>query len=158
VGSSSEAADARAAQVADIALGSGRTIAVAESLTGGSLTAALARASDASTWLKGGVVAYQPEVKRELLGMGPVPVVSEAAALDLARGAARVLGADLGLAVTGVGGPGPQDGEPAGSVWMAVADDQGAVARHHQLDGPPEEVTAQVVVLALDLLLERFRA
>jgi nicotinamide-nucleotide amidase len=155
VGSPPEGAEARAGRVADLALRAGRTIAVAESLTGGDLTAALARAADASTWLKGGVVAYQPDVKRAVLGMGPVPVVSEAAAVDLARGAARLLGAELGVGVTGVGGPGPQDGEPAGSVWMAVADGCDVVARHHQLEGEPPEVTDRSVLAALDLLLEQ---
>jgi PncC family amidohydrolase len=96
------------------------TVGVAESLTGGMLSSRLARRAAASEWFAGGVVSYAPRVKHELLGVGPGPVVSEAAAVDMAEGVRRLLSVDVGAAVTGVGGPDPQDGVAAGTVWAAV--------------------------------------
>jgi len=118
----------------------GQTLGVAESLTGGLVTAVLARGPGASDWLRGGVVAYASEVKYDLLGVRPGPVVSRDAALDMAGGAARVLGADVGLALTGVGGPGDQEGEPPGTVWLAVHIDGDTQAALHRFDGGPVEV------------------
>jgi nicotinamide-nucleotide amidase len=116
------------------------TVAVAESLTGGLVTEVLARGPDASRWLRGGVVAYASEVKHDLLGVRPGPVVSEEAARDMAAGAARVLGADIGLALTGVGGPDPQDDQPPGTVWLAVHRDGDTRAELHCFPGGPAEV------------------
>jgi nicotinamide-nucleotide amidase len=118
----------------------GLTLAVAESLTGGLLTEVLARGPGASEWLRGGVVAYSSGVKHDVLGVRPGPVVSEAAALDMARGAARVLGADIGLAVTGVGGPDPQDDQPPGTVWMALHADGTTQGQLHRFPGSPAEI------------------
>jgi len=95
---------------------SGRTLAVAESLTGGLLASVFARASGSSEWFRGGVVAYSSAVKHDLLDVPEGPVVSAAAARAMASGAGRLLGADVAVAVTGVGGPGQQDGEPPGTV------------------------------------------
>ena len=88
---------------------SGRTLAVAVSLTGGLLASAFARASGSSGWFRGGIVAYSSAVKHDLLGVPGGPVVSEAAAAAMARAAGRLLEADVAVAVTGVGGPDPQD-------------------------------------------------
>ena len=103
---------------------SGRTLAVAESLTGGLLASAFARASGSSEWFRGGIVAYSSVVKYDLLDVPRGPVVSEVAAVAMARGAGRLLEADVAVAVTGVGGPDPQDGEPNGTVWVATWPDQ----------------------------------
>jgi nicotinamide-nucleotide amidase len=86
------------------------------------------------------VVAYASEVKHDLLGVRPGPVVSEEAARDMAAGAARVLGADIGLALTGVGGPDPQDDQPPGTVWLAVHRDGDTRAELHCFPGGPAEV------------------
>ena len=95
-----------------------QTVALAESLTGGLLSAALVEIPGASTVLRGAVVAYATELKHQVLGVdarllaerGPVdPYV----AIQMAAGTRRVLGADWGLSTTGVAGPGPQDGVPA---------------------------------------------
>jgi nicotinamide-nucleotide amidase len=115
-------------------------VGVAESLTGGALTAALAKAPHASEWLRGGVVAYSPDVKHEVLGVRDVPVVSEACAADLAAGAAKLLAADLTLAATGVGGPDPQDGVEPGTVWTAIHLDGRTETRLLRLEGDPEDV------------------
>lgn len=130
----------RVAEVADLLGRRGQTVGVAESLTGGLVTEVLARGPDASDWLRGGVVAYASEVKHDLLHVRPGPVVSREAAVDMATGATRVLGADIGLALTGVGGPGRQDGEPPGTVWMAIHVGGDTQAALHHFPGGPAEV------------------
>ncbi|WP_067814735.1 CinA family protein [Nocardia inohanensis] len=140
-------------RVAELAKSSGRTIAVAESLTCGKLSAALGAAPDSSQWLRGAVVAYSSHVKHQVLGVPDVPVVSETAARAMAAGVRALLGADLAVAVTGVGGPDPQDGEPAGSVWLAVEGPAGTRTRHEHFDGDPTEVLRQTVEVAFDMLL-----
>jgi nicotinamide-nucleotide amidase len=99
----------------------GLTLAVAESLTGGLVASRLVNVRGASTWFRGGIVAYAGEVKRDLLGVPPGPVVSEEAALAMAVGVRRRLGTDVGIGVSGVAGPDPQDGEPPGTVYLAVS-------------------------------------
>jgi nicotinamide-nucleotide amidase len=96
-------------------------VAVAESLTGGELAARFASAPGAGDWFRGGIVAYASDVKYDLLDVPVGPVVSEAAAAAMAAGACRLLGADVSVAVTGVAGPDDQDGEPPGTVWLALA-------------------------------------
>ena len=75
----------------------------------------------ASDWFAGGVVTYGSDVKRALLGVGPGPVVSEQAAREMALGVARLLGADVGLSLTGVAGPASQDDQPPGTVFIGLA-------------------------------------
>ncbi len=133
----------------------GGTLAVAESLTGGLLASTFARASGSSEWFRGGIVAYSSSVKHDLLDVPGGPVVSEAAAEAMAGGAARLLKADVALAVTGVGGPDPQDGEPPGTVWAATwpARLGGAVLLH--LSGSPESICAQVCAQTVRMLRKR---
>jgi nicotinamide-nucleotide amidase len=114
-----------------------RTLAAAESLTGGLLASAFARASGAGEWFRGGIVAYSSEVKYDLLDVPGCPVVGEAAAAAMARGAGRMLEADVAVAVTGVGGPDSQDGEPPGTVWVATWPDQLGGAVLLRLSGSP---------------------
>jgi nicotinamide-nucleotide amidase len=127
----------------------GRTLAVAESLTGGLLASAFARASGSSQWFRGGIVAYSGAVKYDLLGVPEGPVVSEAAARTMASGAGRLLKADAAVAVTGVGGPDHQDGEPPGPVWAATWPDQLGGAVLLRLSGSPESICAQVCTQAV---------
>jgi nicotinamide-nucleotide amidase len=133
----------------------GHTVAVAESLTGGLLASAFARASGSSVWFCGGIVAYSSAVKCDLLGVPEGPVVSEAAAVAMARGAGRLLGADVAVAVTGVGGPDPQDGEPPGTVWAATWPDQLGGAVLLCLSGSPESICEQVCAKTVRMLRER---
>lgn len=133
----------------------GRTLAVAESLTGGLLASAFARASGSSKWFRGGIVAYSTAVKYDLLGVPDGPVVSEAAALAMARGAGRLLEADVAVAVTGVGGPDPQDGEEPGTVWAATWPDQLGAAVLLCLSGSPESICEQVCGKTVRILRER---
>jgi nicotinamide-nucleotide amidase len=102
----------------------GETVAVAESLTGGIVVAALVGVPGASQVVRGGVVAYMTDLKATLLGVDTellerVGAVDPDVARAMARGVGVRLGADHGLATTGVAGPDPQDGHPVGEVWIA---------------------------------------
>jgi nicotinamide-nucleotide amidase len=133
----------------------GHALAVAESLTGGLLASAFARASGSSEWFRGGIVAYSSAVKYDLLDVPDGPVVSEAAAVAMARGASRLLGADVAVAVTGVGGPDPQDGEPPGTVWAAIWPDHLGGSVLLRLSGSPESICEQVCAETVRMLRER---
>lgn len=133
----------------------GLTLGLAESLTGGLVGARLTTVPGASDFFHGSIVSYDSAVKRELLGVGDGPVVSEAAAIAMAAGAARVLRADVGLAVTGVAGPTEQDGQPVGTVWLGIALDGRASATLVQLPGHREQVRQLATISVLDLLRRR---
>ena len=112
----------------------GWTLAVAESLTGGLIASRLFNVVGASSWFRGGVVSYASEVKFSVLGVTPGPVVSAEAAEEMAQGVRRVLGSDVGLAVTGVAGPEGQDGHGPGTVFVGLA--VGDTVTHRQLRVP----------------------
>ncbi|MBF6175086.1 CinA family protein [Nocardia blacklockiae] len=143
-----------AEKIAAAAREAGTTVAVAESLTAGRLSAALGAAPGAGDWYRGGVVAYSTLVKRRVLGMPDCSPVCEKAASALARGARELLVADVAVAVTGVGGPDRQDGEPVGSVWFAVATAAGARSVHRDFDGDAPQIVDATVDYALRLLLD----
>ena len=98
----------------------GWTLALAESLTGGLIGSRLTAVPGASDVFRGGLVSYASDVKLDLLDVPEGPVVSEEAVTAMAHGAAKLLGADCAIAVTGVAGPDPLDGEDPGTVWMAT--------------------------------------
>jgi nicotinamide-nucleotide amidase len=131
-------------------------VAVAESLTGGELSARVASTPGAGAWFRGGLVAYSSEVKHDVLGVPPGPVVSEAAATAMARGVCRLLGAAVAIAVTGVGGPDPQDDQSPGTVWLALCHDGLVVTRLMKFDGTPEEIVDATCSDALEWLVEYF--
>lgn len=131
------------------------TVGVAESLTGGLVTQELAKADGASGWLRGGIVAYNREVKHRLLDVDASKIVSERAALAMAAGARTALAADLTVALTGVGGPQEEDGEPPGTVWIATDDGRRPDATLHHFDGGPSDVCQQATVAALTALRDR---
>ncbi len=128
------------------------TVAAAESLSSGGLTNALGAAPAAADWLRGGVVAYAEDVKRGLLGVTALSVTTAQCAREMAEGVARLLGADVAVAVTGVGGPEPADGEPAGTVFAAVTVRGATRDRRFQFAGDPAEVVHQTVGAALAML------
>jgi len=99
----------------------GLTLGVAESLTGGLIGARIASVPGASRVFRGTIGAYSSDVKRTVLGVTAASVVSEECVKQMAEGAQRVLGADVGIAVTGVAGPDEQDGQPVGTVWLGLA-------------------------------------
>lgn len=116
--------DARA--LLDELRGRGLSVATAESLTGGLVCARLVSVPGASDVVRGSVVAYATDVKSSVLGVDEAllaargPVDADVA-LAMARGVRSRLGADVGLATTGVAGPGPADGHEAGTVLVAVS-------------------------------------
>ncbi len=135
----------------------GQTLGIAESLTGGALTAAFVAVPGASRVLRGGVVAYAPEIKADVLGV-PDELIAARGTVDprvavaMARGVCRVLGCDIGLATTGVAGPDPADGKPVGTAFVAVVI-AGRSSRVRQvfLAGDRQAVRSGVVTAALDL-------
>ncbi|MGD0320086.1 MAG: competence/damage-inducible protein A [Acidimicrobiales bacterium] len=137
----------------------GLTLGLAESLTGGLVASRLASVTGASAWLRGSIVAYSPEVKFSVLGVPDGPVVTESAARAMAEGARRVLGADIGLALTGVAGPDPSEGRTPGTVIIALAlpgrDIESVEVR---LPGDRERVRQYATISALDLLRRRLVA
>lgn len=146
-----------AERIGALAQDRGQTVATAESLTGGKLACHLAAAPNSSEWFRGSVVAYASEVKYELLGVPLGPVISEECAAAMAWGVADLLRADLAIAVTGVGGPDDQEGQPPGTVWFGVSI-QGAVHTELQhFTGGPEKVLEQTTLHALMMLLDRAR-
>jgi nicotinamide-nucleotide amidase len=128
------------------------TVAVAESLTGGYVAGRLCAVPGASRAFQGGVVAYQPQVKFDLLGLEEGPVVTEAAALAMAHGVRRQLKADIGLATTGVAGPDEAEGRPVGTVCLAVAGSMAERAVTVQLPGDRERIRQFSTITLLDLL------
>ena len=129
------------------------TLGVAESLTGGLVGSRLTAVAGASEWFRGSIVAYATEAKRKLLGVGDSPAVSEETALEMAAGAAAALGADTGLALTGVAGPTEQDGQPVGTVWVGLHTPEGATeARLLRLAGDRDQIRQIATISALDWL------
>lgn len=135
------------------------SIATAESLTGGGLCARLVDVPGASETVRGGVCTYATELKADILGVDRAhlartgPVDAEVAR-QMAQGARRLFGADIALSTTGVAGPGPADGYPAGTVHIACAHPGGVEHRELHLRGSRAEVRAGSVEAALDLLRE----
>jgi nicotinamide-nucleotide amidase len=142
--------------VANMLRSQGLTLALAESMTGGLVASRLTNAVGASDWFRGSIVAYATEVKFDLLGVPEGPVVSEEAAIAMADGARKVLGADVGLSVTGVAGPTEQDGRPVGTVFFGLAvGEQPAEAVEVHLPGDRELVRQFAAISLLDLLRRR---
>jgi nicotinamide-nucleotide amidase len=142
-------------RIAREAVQRGVRIAVAESLSAGALSSALGAGSDAADWYQGAVVAYSPEVKFQVLDVTPGPVNTARCAAEMALGAVRLLDAELAVAVTGVGGPGSDEGVPAGTVFIACADRTGETAgREHHFEGDPTTVVEASVEAALGLVVE----
>ncbi len=140
------------AAVGKLLVEEGLTLGVAESLTGGLVGSRISEVPGASDWFRGSIVAYASDVKRNLLAVGDGPVVSESAAEEMALGAAETLGADVGLALTGVAGPTPQDGQPVGTVWVGLAIDGEPHARLFRYPGDRQQVRQMATITALDLL------
>lgn len=139
----------------------GETVAVAESLTGGLLSAALTEHAGSSAFFRGGVVPYATDLKAGLVGvdaelLARVGAVDPAVAEGLARGVRVRLGADWGVGVTGVAGPDPQDGKPVGTVFISVVGPGFEFAAETiaqlELAGDRNRIRSQTVVQAVGLL------
>ncbi|MFG2684166.1 CinA family protein [Streptomyces sp. NPDC048392] len=144
----------------------GETLAVAESLTGGMAAAAITAVPGASKAFRGSVTAYATELKQQLLGVDASLLAASGAvdpqvAAQMAAGVRTALGADWGIATTGVAGPDPQDGHPVGTVFVAVdgpfgADegcDHGGKVEALRLNGDRAEIRMESVRSVLALLL-----
>ena len=134
-------------------------MAVAESLTGGDVTSAVVAVPGASAVLRGGVVAYATDLKGALLGVDRallerVGAVDPEVAAQMARGVRERLGADVGLATTGVAGPGGQDGHPPGEVHVAVATADAVHVRSLRLPGDRSAVRHAARAAVLDCAVD----
>jgi nicotinamide-nucleotide amidase len=143
------------AAVGQLLLAGGLSLGVAESLTGGLVGSRLSSVPGASDWFRGSIVAYASDVKRKLLDVAEGPVVSELAAEEMAAGAATALGADIGLALTGVAGPTEQEGQPVGTVWVGMAVEGATSARLFRLFGDRTQIRQIATISALDMLRRR---
>ncbi|MGW1069356.1 CinA family protein [Streptomyces aureus] len=155
-----------AAEVVRLLTVRGETLAVAESLTGGLVAAEITAVPGASKAFRGSVTAYATELKHGLLGVD-VTLLAERGAVDpqvaaqMAAGVRKALGADWGIATTGVAGPEPQDGQPVGTVYVAVdgpfetpADtSRGGKVVPLRLNGDRAEIRMESVRSVLALLL-----
>ena len=131
----------------------GLTFGVAESLTGGLISSRLVNVPGASTWFRGGVVAYDSKVKFDVLGVPAGPVVTEPAAAAMAEGAARVTGADVGLGITGVAGPDEQEGVAPGTIFVGLSlPGAPPQTRRLRVPGDRERIRQYGAISALDLL------
>lgn len=155
-------------RVADLAalvlaqgLATGRTVATAESCTGGLIAAALTAIPGASASVVGGIVAYADRAKTRLLGVPSALIkehgaVSAEVAVAMAEGARSSLGADLTVAVTGISGPsGGSPTKPVGLTFVAAADADGTIVERHQWTGDRASNRRETTVAALRLLLGR---
>jgi len=144
--------------VIEMLIARGETLAVAESLTGGLLAAALTGVPGASAVFRGGVVAYATDLKAILLDV-PTGLldrhgaVHPAVAAAMAEGARRRLSAAVGAATTGVAGPDPADGQPVGTVHIAVSTAGGTTTRALALSGDRHQIRAATVGQSLSLLI-----
>lgn len=147
-----------AAQVLRLLVERGETLAVAESLTGGLVAAELTSVPGASQAFRGSVTAYATPLKSEVLGVDADLLAARGAvdaevARQMAAGVRRALGADWGVATTGVAGPDPQDGQQVGTVFVAVCGpcDAGKVTAL-RLNGGRADIRRESVRSVLELL------
>jgi nicotinamide-nucleotide amidase len=137
----------------------GHTVSVAESLTGGLMSVVLTDAPGTSVTFRGGLVVYCTELKHTIAGVrnedlerfGPVHArIAE----QLASGARQRMESDYGIGVTGVAGPGEQDGRPVGEVFIAISSRSHVKAKRYQLVGNREEIRMATVASAISDLVD----
>jgi nicotinamide-nucleotide amidase len=143
--------------VARLASAHGLWVGVAESLTSGRVACRLGEGDNASSWFRGGVIAYDERVKYDVLGVDPGPVVTERCAEQMAAGAARLLGADAVVALTGVGGPDPAEGQAPGTVLVAVQVGERVACAKFLFAKSPEDVLTSATERAVEMLASMLR-
>jgi PncC family amidohydrolase len=143
---------ALAQRIAELALADRLVVVAAESVTAGSIATALAAGESGTEWFAGSIVAYRTETKRHVLGVQAEHVITRECAEEMASGAIRITDADIAVAVTGVGGPDPEEGEPAGTVLICVRDLERVEHYRHRFDGDPASVVVQSTMAALEHL------
>lgn len=139
-----------------LALRARLTVAVAESLTGGRVAAAITAVPGASAVLRGSVTAYATDLKARVLGvdaalLSRVGAVDPEVARQMALGVRKLCGADVGIATTGVAGPSEQDGKAVGTVYVAVVgpDPELSVVSPARFEGDRGQIQAAATRLAL---------
>lgn len=130
----------------------GLSLATAESVTGGLVAARLTSVAGSSAVFRGAIVSYASDVKFDVLGVTAGPVVHEGAAAEMAAGVRRVLGADVGLSLTGVAGPEPQDDQPAGTLCIGLSSPDGSRTLITRLPGDRTIMRELSVISALDVV------
>lgn len=146
--------------IQELCIDRGWRLAVAESCTGGSAGARLTSVPGSSAYFSGGVIAYSNDLKINLLNvpaklLETCGAVSGPAAESMARGVASITGADCGISITGVAGPGGGTPEkPLGTVWVGMALPSSTTSRLFKFTGKREDVREQAVQAALELFLE----
>ncbi|MFQ5329153.1 MAG: CinA family protein [Thermodesulfobacteriota bacterium] len=147
-------------EIGEALLAGSLVLAVAESCTGGMVSARITGVAGSSRYFRGGVVAYSNEVKRGILSVSGETLerfgaVSAETAIEMAQGVRERLGAHLGLSVTGIAGPsGGTGGKPVGTVFIAVCDTRTVSSCKSHFDGNRESVRRKSAGKALELLQE----
>ncbi|HEX5078558.1 MAG TPA: competence/damage-inducible protein A [Geminicoccaceae bacterium] len=136
----------------DLLRARGLTLAVAESLTGGLMSARICALPGCGDVYRGGVVAYEVAVKQKLLGVPEGPVVTAQAAEAMADGVRAAVGTDVGLATTGVAGPDEQEGQPVGTLFIGLALGDRVMSEGARLPGDRNRVRQYSVISALNFL------
>ncbi len=138
----------------------GRTLATAESCTGGGIGAALTAIPGSSAVFKGGIISYSNEIKHSLLGVGEdmleaFGAVSAQVAEAMAQGARNKLCADVAVSVTGLAGPGGDEyGNPVGTVFIGYADRNTVCSEQHLFCGSREVIREEATKAALNIILK----
>ncbi len=138
-----------------------RTIATAESCTGGMIGAALTSVPGSSAVYKGGIISYTNEVKILALGVREDSLerygaVSAAVAEEMSQGVRKALKTDFAVSVTGLAGPGGDEyGNPVGTVYIGLADENSTEVRHYLFSGNRDSVRKQAAEAAMNLILEK---
>ncbi len=151
------------AQLHDILTKRGKTLAVAESCTGGMIASKFTAMTGASAYFRGGVVAYANEVKRDILGVRMEDIecfgaVSEVVALEMAEGVRRITGADYAIATTGIAGPtGGSKHKPVGTVWIAIATPEGSRAVMRNSGTDRGQIISRASAYAIEMLYEEIK-
>jgi len=125
---------------------------VAESCTGGLLSSRIVATPGSGDWFKGALVAYHSEIKFRLLGLPEGPVITDEASILMATGVRMLLDTDIGVAITGVAGPEPEEDQAVGTVFVGVASANGAHSLRLSLSGDPDEVRRDAAERAFDQL------
>ena len=138
----------------------GKTLATAESCTGGGIGEAITAVPGASKVFVGGVVSYTNEIKHRILGVDQAVLdkygaVSAPVAGAMASGVRELMGADVAVSVTGLAGPGGDDfGNPVGTVCIGYADKRQRFAKQYRFYGDRDEIRKEAVRAALELVVE----
>ncbi|MBR4844675.1 MAG: competence/damage-inducible protein A [Alistipes sp.] len=151
------------AQIHDILIKRGKSLAIAESCTGGMIASKFTAMAGASNYLLGGVVAYSNDIKCNILGVNRDDIecfgaVSEVVALEMAEGVRRITGADYAIATTGIAGPGGgSKHKPVGTVWMAIATPNGSRAMMRNSGTDRGQIISRASAYAIEMLYEEIK-